>query len=317
MKIKFSTVILVLVGIWVAGSLTFAALYLSRRAPSGIEAIAAAPRLVANQPPTFFGNLKVPPDAALSGPLAVSVAEDGRIYVADSGNSQIKVFSRDGQYLSSFAKRGSGQGELEYPSGLKVKGGRVYVADFKNGRVAVFSTEGQFILNLTHGRGNEPLAPLAVDLDGDGTVHIADRSHRIIVLDAQGRFVRSFGRGGQEGGEFAYPNSILVTQNRTYVADSGNGRVEVFDLTGKYLTQLGGFVNPRGLALDGQGRLHVVDTLAHTVTVFSREGIRLFSFGKRGTEGGEFNFPNGVAIDGSGRILVADRENDRITVWHY
>jgi len=317
MKVKFSTLVLILIGIWVAGSLTFAALYLARRGPSGAEAIVAAPRILTNQPPTFFGNLKAPPDVALSGPLAVDAATDGRVYVADSGNSQIKVFDRDGNYSTSFGRRGSGQGELEYPSGLRVKDGRVYVADFKNNRVAVFSTEGQFILNLTQGRGKEPLAPLAIDVDDEGAVYIADRSHRVIVLDRQGRFVRAFGKGGAEDGQLAYPNGILLTRDRVYVSDSGNGRVQVFDRSGQFLSKLEGFVNPRGLAADSRGRLYVVDTLTHSVTVFSREGTRLFSFGTRGTEGGQFNFPNGIAIDGADHIFVTDRENNRVCVWRY
>lgn len=314
-KVTMSQLTLALLGVWMAAAAVFGILYWQRHAPGGVEALAAVPRRLANQPPEFLGHLKVAPESALSEPLAVDVGDDGRIYVADSGNSAIKVFDQEGQLLLSFGKKGQGDGDLEYPSALRVHQGRVYVADFRNRRVAVFSTEGRFLQNLTQGQGAEPLVPLAVDLDEQGNVYVADRSHRVIVLDAQGKFLRSFGRGGSENGQLAYPNGILVQGEKVYVADSGNSRVQAFTTSGEYLSKLEGFANPRGLAVDSQGRLYVVDPLAHSVSVFSREGTKLFTFGSRGLEGGRFNFPNGVAVDAQDRIYIADRENDRISVW--
>lgn len=304
-----------MLGVWLAGSAVFALLYWQRQAPRGLDALAAAPRRLANQPPSFLGHLEIPPEYALSGPLAVGVGEDGRIYVADSGNSLIKVFDAEGRYLLSFGKSGHGDGEMEYPSGLRVKNGRVYVADFRNSRVVVFSTEGRFLTNLTRGQGAEPLTPLAVDVDDIGNLYLADRSHRVIILDREGKFVRAFGRGGSEDGQISYPNGILVRGDRIYVADSGNGRIEVFSNTGEFLGKIVGFVNPRGMAVDQEGRFFVVDPLAHQVSVFSREDTKLYTFGTRGLEGGQFNFPNGVAVDARDRIYVADRENNRISVW--
>ena len=314
-KIPLRRLVLWLLGIWLAGSAVFAVLYWQRQAPLGVDTIAAAPRRLANEPPAFLGHLQVPLEEALAEPLGVAVAEDGRVYVADSGNGLIKVFDAEGQYLLSFGGKGSGDGQLEYPTAVRVRNGRVYVADLRNDRVAVFSGEGRFLLNLTRGQGQEPLAPLAVDVDEQGQIYIADRSHRVIVLDREGKFLRSFGRPGSDDGQLAYPNGLLLRGGKVYVADSGNGRIQIFSPSGEFQGKLTGFVNPRGLAEDGQGRLYVVDPLAHMVSVFSREDIKQFTFGSRGLEGGKFNFPNGVAIDSRGRVYIADRENDRISVW--
>ncbi|MCL5046556.1 MAG: 6-bladed beta-propeller [Actinobacteria bacterium] len=317
-KMKLTTLVILILSIMLVGTFFFGFLYLQRSVPSGLNMLVTRAKKPLNQPPSFLGHLQLPPDGKFSNPLGVAVAEDGRIFVADSGDSEIKVFASDGKFAGKFGKHGKGPGELEYPTDLAVRAGKVYVADFKNNRVAVFNTDGAFQKNLTHGPGNSGISPLAVDVDEKGYVYLADRSHRVIVLDDQGRFVRTFGEGGGGDGQMSYPNGITVAKDGTiYVSDSGNGRIEYFDGSGRFLGKIEGLVNPRGIALDQGGRLYVVDPLSHTVTVYNSEKKLLFTFGSRGVDNGQFNFPNGVAVDNQGRILVTDRENDRVCIWNY
>ena len=80
---------------------------------------------------------------------------------------------------------------------------------------------------------------------------------------------------------------------------------------------------PRGLAIDDQGRLFVVDTTDHMVRLFTTGAsptdhpTYVGSFGDEGHDDGKFTFPNGLATDTRGRVYVADRENNRIEVWGY
>ena len=69
------------------------------------------------------------------------------------------------------------------------------------------------------------------------------------------------------------------------------------------------FDEPTGIAIDGSGRLYVVDTKNNRVQVFTNEGTFL---GRLGTK---LNEPSGIAIDDSGAVYVADTENDRIQVF--
>ena len=77
------------------------------------------------------------------------------------------------------------------------------------------------------------------------------------------------------------------------------------------------------MAIDGDGRLYVVDTTAHTVKVYdlpdevTEVPSYVGSFGVEGFDDGTFQYPNGIAIDGDGRIYVTDRENNRVQVWTY
>ena len=56
----------------------------------------------------------------------------------------------------------------------------------------------------------------------------------------------------------------------------------------------------------------IVVTEKHWISVYSQGGVKLRSFGRRGSKEGEFNNPRGVAVDEDDNILVADYKNNRI-----
>jgi hypothetical protein len=70
-------------------------------------------------------------------------------------------------------------------------------------------------------------------------VFIADgyRNARILKYTGDGRLVREWGSAGTGPGEFQLPHSIVVADGVVYVADRENGRVQLFDLDGKYLRE--------------------------------------------------------------------------------
>lgn len=89
----------------------------------------------------------------LKQPQVVAVADD-MVYVADSENSQIAMFTLAGKYQGSFGtKRGGFFGgkagvELSSPRGIAVHEGIVYVADTGNGEVQLFGINGVYLASL-------------------------------------------------------------------------------------------------------------------------------------------------------------------------
>jgi len=71
----------------------------------------------------------------------------------------------------------------------------------------------------------------------------------------------------------------------------------------------------RGLAVDALGRVHVLDSQADEVRVFTPDGGHLRTLGGSGNGPGELSGPFGLGIDGSERIWVADSGNRRYTLW--
>src|SRR5580704_9599384 len=85
---------------------------------------------------------------------------------------------------------------------------------------------------------NEP-ADIAVDA-GNGDIYIADGygNHRVVVFDANGKFLRQWGEAGTDKGLFAlmgggHPHcAVFDHDGQLYVCDRGNDRIEVFDKMG-------------------------------------------------------------------------------------
>ena len=68
------------------------------------------------------------------------------MYVADTANNRIQVFSSNGTFISKWGKYGAGDGSFKSPEGIAVdQEGNVYVADTANNRIQVFSSNGTFI----------------------------------------------------------------------------------------------------------------------------------------------------------------------------
>jgi len=84
-------------------------------------------------------------------PTGVAVASNGDIFVAEGhgpkfGNSRIVKFDKNGKFIKTFAKLGSGDGELKEPHAIALdRQDRLFVADRNNARVVIFDKDGNFI----------------------------------------------------------------------------------------------------------------------------------------------------------------------------
>ncbi len=71
---------------------------------------------------------------------------DGKYYMAEAGNDRINVWDLQGNFLFTFGKKGSGDGEFNNPESIKVNSkGEFFVADLKNDRIQVFDKQGKFL----------------------------------------------------------------------------------------------------------------------------------------------------------------------------
>jgi ABC-type Fe3+ transport system permease subunit/DNA-binding beta-propeller fold protein YncE len=121
--------------------------------------------------------------AELNRAEGLGIGPDDRLYVADSCNHRVQIFSPDGQFVSAFGRAGSGPGELSYPYDIRIDSdGNRFVCEFGNSRVQIFDSEGRTI-EILGGPGAEPGQmnnPWAIALDSRGNLYIADSAnHRV------------------------------------------------------------------------------------------------------------------------------------------
>jgi DNA-binding beta-propeller fold protein YncE len=90
------------------------------------------------------------PDA-FSQPSAVVVAPNSDVFVADghigeNSNARIVKFTKDGRFIKTWGKKGSGPGEFDTPHAIAMDSrGRVFVADRGNNRIQIFDQDGNFL----------------------------------------------------------------------------------------------------------------------------------------------------------------------------
>jgi DNA-binding beta-propeller fold protein YncE len=195
-------------------------------------------------------------------PRGLALAPDGEVYISDTGNDRVQVFSDEGRFLRNFGIRGTGPSEFNQPLGLAVDASRVFVADSRNHRVQVFLRDGRYATEYGRfGRGDGELDhPSDVAVDSEWNAYVADADNqRIAVFDRRGDFVRNFGGFGPYAGLFMTPSGIRIHGDRLFVADRDNHRIETYDLKGELLHEFGVHaLRPR----EGEGKLHYPNQVA-------------------------------------------------------
>ena len=160
-------------------------------------------------------------------------------YVSDEGNHTISMWNRDGDSKGKWGENGSGDGQLNRPSGICFDGdGNLLVADTLNHRIQRFTPAGKFLGKFgSFGSAEGELnMPWGLAVDEDGSVLVADwRNDRIQRFSADGKFIASFGSTGSGPGQLNRPAGVAVDMHGDiYVADRGNNRVVQFDQYGHY-----------------------------------------------------------------------------------
>lgn len=147
--------------------------------------------------------------------------------------------------------------------------------------------------------------------------YIADPgAARLTVIDRKTMDVFHIIEGDDE--DLVYPRGVVADEEGIiYVSDSDLKKVLAFDPMGKFRFAFEGeFARPEGLAIDqARGIVYVVDTNAHVVYRYGKDGKRLGSVGGRGSGDGEFNYPTYACADSLGRLYVTDFLNFRIQVF--
>ncbi|MBE9549514.1 MAG: 6-bladed beta-propeller [Proteobacteria bacterium] len=158
------------------------------------------------------------------------------LYVTDTRSHKVLVYNQQGQQVLSIGERGSNDGQFNFPSHITVTGNRLYVNDTMNFRVQVFDLSGNFIHSFgEHGDGPGYIAhPKGIATNSGGHVFIAEAvANQVQIFNLDGEFLLGFGSTGEQAGEFQMPAGLAIFDDKIYVVDSGNRRIQVFEYLGE------------------------------------------------------------------------------------
>lgn len=314
--------------------------FLRRLAAHGAAALLAAPLIgslggcigaAAASPTDLVWGRRGFSEGRFLKPRAITIDANDLLYIVDT-TGRIQVFDADGNFRHSWKTPDTDFGR---PTGLSVQGVAhsaplLLVADTHYYRMLAFELSGvplperQIGGTAGHGPGEFAFVTDAV-CDAHGNHYIGEYgdSDRIQKFDPAGEFICQWGGTGNADGLFVRPQSLVIdAQQRLWVVDACNHRIQRFDLTttpprhldtfGSQGSGLGQFYYPYDLAIAQDGTAIVCEYGNQRLQRLDDNGHGIATWGAPGHGAGQLYQPWGVVIDSRGRIHVLDSNNHRV-----
>jgi sugar lactone lactonase YvrE len=246
------------------------------------------------------------------------------------GNGSSLESPRKPRFLTTWGKKGTGEGEFDSPIGLAVSPrDEIYVVDFKNARVQKFDADGKLLRIIPTGAG-----PGGIAVSRAGRVYVghfgdAKEGEHVRCVAPDGALLHKWGKPGTGDGEFSFTGGLAVGKDGSvYVADQTNRRVQRFTPEGKFMMKWGqysslpgqfdGVANPKArtggpqfVAVDSAGYVWTTEGKLCRIQRFTADGRFDRCWGSAGTEPGAFGGhpilpgPIGICFDRNGYVWVS------------
>lgn len=213
--------------------------------------------------------------------IGLAIDDSDRLFVSDTKMHRILVFDKNHK-----AEGTIGDGVTD-PGGMVVDNENrfLYVADAALDQVLVYDADKLTLIRKigTAGKGHtltEPgqfAVPTNVALDKDNNLYVSDTyNNRVEVFDADGNFIRAWGKAGDRPGTFSRPKGIAIdVDGHVWVADGVQDRVQCFTPEGQLLIWMGGhgafpgqFRTLAGLFIDKNNRIFTTEQYPGRVQMF-------------------------------------------------
>ena len=262
------------------------------------------------------------------GGIAIDDTND-RVYILNRSDHPIMVLDREGNLLNMW-----GEGFFNRAHGSCLgPDGSLYCTDDRNHIVAKFTPEGKLLMTLgTKGQASdtgyfrtfdfwESLAriqrgappfnrPTGVALNSSGEIYIADGygNAKIHKFTPDGKLLFSWGEPGGAPGQFRLPHNIWIDkQERIWISDRENSRIQIFNSRGEFITEWTDVIRPTDIFIDDEETVYVSE-LCLRVSIFTIDGKLLVRWGNEGKdkETALFHAPHAIAVDSRGDLYVGE-----------
>jgi len=216
--------------------------------------------------------------------IGLAMDDSDRLFVSDTKLHRILVFDKDHKVEGSIT-----EGGLIDPGGMVVDNENrfLYVADAGLDQVLVYDADKLNLIRKMGTAGKKHTltengqfsVPTNVALDADNNLYVTDMyNNRVEVFDADGNFVRAWGKQGDRPGTFS---------------------------------------RPKGIAIDSDGHVWVADAVQDILQCYTADGRFLMWMGGHGLFPGQFRALTGLYIDKNNRMFTSEQYPGRVQMFRY
>ena len=227
----------------------------------------------------------------LNYPTGLILYRNESIYIADTNNSRIQIFSTAGKFVTGFGKE-----QLYYPYSIALNDKWVFVSDYHHNAVFKFQiTNNKYVCQSAKGELN---FPFGITVDTNGEVLVADsNNNRIAILNSELKLVRKIGKD-----KLKHPRDVKINKNNIFVADNNEiNNIHIFTESGDIIRSFIKLDDGTGLiylCFDLYNNIIVSDCRSKSIQIFTINGELIHKIVCKSS-------PKGIAVDNSDNIICA------------
>ena len=272
---------------------------------------------------------KLPQGESFIDVCGISIDAEDRVYVFNRSKRPMIVFDRDGNELSHW-----GEGLFKRPHGSFLSAdNHIWVTDDHSHVVHKFTRDGKPVMTL--GNRDRPSdsgyrpgldifertasivkaappfnMPTGVAISSAGDIFISDGygNARVHKFSAEGKLLFSWGEPGAKPGQFRLPHNIWIDrEDRIWISDRENSRVQIFDTGGKLLDVWTDLWRPTQACIDTDDTVYISE-LCRRISIFTIDGKLLARWGNEShsLEAPLLVGPHVIGVDSRGDIYVGE-----------
>jgi len=248
----------------------------------------------------------------------------GYLFLAKQDGS-VEAINEEAKTTQTFAAKDGDAILLKEPEAAAVEGDTVYVVDSESNQVVMYSlSTGKFVGRFGGKAGgffgggddNALRSPQGVAVR-DGVVYVSDTGNdRIQLFGVNGVFLQTLELSAAPalGDVKELPLRLkeastiaLDGKGRIYVLDANDNQVKLYEPTGRYIRSLTGVGKPVALGVAEDG-VYIADATTQVISKFDHEGKLSYTFGSKGEAKSQFKKIAGIAVEKGQQVFVGDAE---------